>query len=360
MKLLVVSNLYPDASHPAYGTFVARFCEQLDALGIDYHKVVMHQTNRKLKKAFRYFRFYASSFFACLSRNYDTVYVHYASHSAPGVLLAGVFRKFRLITNVHGSDVDPQTAMHRIFQFFTKKLIARSDSIVVPSEYFRSHVAEKYGYPIERITVYPSGGVQPIFFRAPGEEAGEASLQRFGLRKDAFRVGFAGRLVPIKGWDTFVEAAALLHEEFPNFQFVMVGSGAGEAKLEELRGELPFDLIRFPLLGQERLALLYSCLDVFAFPTRGESLGLVGLEAMASGAALVAGDCSAPRYYITHGVNGLKFPPGDARGLAEAIKTYYLLPEEQKKQMLAQARQTALAYTPDKIQRILETILKES
>ena len=360
MKLLVVSNLYPNEAHPAYGTFVARFCEQLDTLGVDYDKVVMHQADGKLKKAWGYVRFYSASFFACLSRKYDTVYVHYASHSGPGVLLARVFRKFRLITNVHGSDVDPQTAIHRKFQVITRKLIARSDSVVVPSLYFQSHVAEKFGYPKERIFVYPSGGVGTLFFRELGTKASAASMRRFGLRDDAFRVGFAGRLVEIKGWDTFVEAAALLHEEFPNFQFIMVGSGAGEARLEAMRRELPFDLIRFSLLDQGSLAELYSCLNVFVFPTKGESLGLVGLEAMASGAAVVAGDCTAPRYYIHHGVNGLKFPPGDAKALAEAIKTYYLLPEEKKQQMLARGYQTALAYAPDKILNQLETILKES
>ena len=360
MKLLVVSNLYPDEAHPAYGTFVARFCEQLDTLGVDYDKVVMHQSNGKLRKAWGYVRFYSASFFACLSRKYDTVYVHYASHSAPGVLLAGKFRKFRLITNAHGSDVDPQTPTQEKFQIFTRKLIARSDSVVVPSAYFQSHVAEKYGYPIERIFVYPSGGVGYFFFCEPGAKAGEASLRRFGLREDAFRVGFAGRLAKIKGWDTFVEAAALLKEEFPNFQFIMVGSGAGEAGLEAMRKERNLNLIRFPLLDPKSLAELYSCLDVFAFPTRGESLGLVGLEAMAGGAAVVAGDCTAPRYYIRHGVNGLKFPPGDAKALAEAIKTYYLLPEEKKQQVLAQGYQTALAYAPDKILNQLETILKES
>ncbi len=354
VKLLVVSNLYPNEAHPAYGTFVARFCEQLDTLEIDYDKVVMYQSNGKLKKAWGYVRFYIASFFACLSRKYDTVYVHFASHSAPGVLLAGKFRKFRLITNTHGSDVDPQTPTQEKFQIFTRKLIARSDSVVVPSPYFQSHVAEKYAYPAEHIFVYPSGGVASFFSREPGEKKGNC------LKGTAFRVGFVGRLEKNKGWDTFVEAAALLKDEFPNFQFIMVGTGTGEKALEAMCAERKLDLIRYPLLNQKSLAELFSCLDVFAFPTRGESLGLVGLEAMASGVAVIASDCAAPKYYISHGYNGLKFPPGDAKALAEAIKTYYLLPEEKKKEMLAQGYQTALAYAPDKIRSTLETILKES
>jgi phosphatidylinositol alpha-mannosyltransferase len=77
------------------------------------------------------------------------------------------------------------------------------------------------------------------------------------------------------------------------------------------------------LLGRvsdaERAALLAS-VDVFLAPnTHGESFGIVTVEAMAAGAAVVASDISALRGVLRDGWAGLLFPVGDASAAAAAV-----------------------------------------
>ena len=77
-------------------------------------------------------------------KKYDIIYIHYASHSAAPVLIANKLRKLNIYTNVHGSDVVPENASQEKMQKYTKEILKLSSKIIVPSEYFKKLVSEKY------------------------------------------------------------------------------------------------------------------------------------------------------------------------------------------------------------------------
>lgn len=66
--------------------------------------------------------------------------------------------------------------------------------------------------------------------------------------------------------------------------------------------------------------MLYASADVCVLPSRTETCGLVALEAMASGLALVAADAGGFRESITDGATGLLAPPDDPAAFAESIE----------------------------------------
>jgi glycosyltransferase involved in cell wall biosynthesis len=72
-------------------------------------------------------------------------------------------------------------------------------------------------------------------------------------------------------------------------------------------------------LPRQHLATLYASADVCVFPSHTETCGLVALEAMASGVAVIAADAGGFRESIHHGVTGMLVPPGDRHGYVEAI-----------------------------------------
>lgn len=133
---------------------------------------------------------------------------------------------------------------------------------------------------------------------------------------DAPTIFFCGRHEPRKGLEVLLEAL----QELPNDVRVWVGSDGPET--ERLQAAYAGDA-RIEWLGrvtdEEKIARLRGA-DVFCAPAlMGESFGVVLLEAMAAGTAVVASDLDGYRNVATHGVDALLAPVGDAAGLAEQL-----------------------------------------
>ena len=348
MRILVISNMYPDANHPGYGVFVKNFCTQLDELGVDYSLAVMKKADGKAGKALGYLKFYITSFLKCLLGSWDLVYVHYASHSSPGVLLARCLRHFRIFTNVHGSDVMPENPRQERFQRFTEKLLACSETIVAPSSYFAACVVEKYGVPENKVFVCPSGGVDTAAF-CPGMRE-ENTLFTFGT---------VSRISAGKGWDTLLQACAAMPDT--NYKLIWAGDGPERKAMEAMITELGLTE-QITLVGEvshKDLPEIYRGLDGFVFPTRlRESLGLVALEAMACGVPVIASDIAAPADYVCPGINGYKFPVGNHIALRDAMVTFRTLSEAERAALQEGAVTTAAGYSRVSATKRLEQILR--
>ena len=349
MEILVVSNMYPDKNNPSYGTFVRNFCGQLKELEIDYDLVVMTKTNSKIKKLKKYIEFYTVCFFKIMFRKYDLIYVHYASHSSLGVLLASKFKKIRIFTNVHGSDVFPENKKQQNMQKYTKKILSKSDRIVVPSDYFKEIVINKYNICENKIFVSPSGGVDTrIFFDTNKVKT-----------NSIFTIGYVGRLSYKKGWDVLVKACSLFDFKY---KLIIVGDGPEKEKLSEYieKNNLQDFVELRGLLSQKELCEVYNKMNVFVFPTQrdGESLGLVSVEAMACGTPVIASDYAAPARYIIDGYNGFKFAPGNVSDLANKIKMFKLLDTKELDYLIMGAKETAKKYSKEAALRSMDEILR--
>ena len=140
-------------------------------------------------------------------------------------------------------------------------------------------------------------------------------------------VAFVGRHEPRKGLDVLLEAFALLP---PSTRLWVMGDGPDRRRLESRFGSQP----RIEWLGsvgdEERAARLAGA-DVFVAPSRGgESFGVVLLEAMAAGTAVVASDL--PGYRIATAGAARLVPPGRPVPLAEAVAS--LLTDETEREAL--------------------------
>lgn len=323
MKILLVSNMFPDVQHPSYGIFVKKFADELDAIGVNYDKSVMVKSNRKIGKAWGYLRFYTNTFFSALIKSYDVIYIHYASHSSAPVIAASRFRKLKIYTNVHGSDVVPENTRQEKMQKYTKNILNHSSKIIVPSEYFLTLVSKKYNIESEKIRIYPSGGIDTKVFYARTDNEIAKIKTKYGLDNGLPVFGMAGRISQGKGWETFVQAIKISTERGLAANFVIVGSGSQEGALNELikKCGLEDKIIRIPLLPQEKLSEFYNALDYFVFPTEraGESLGLVAIEAMACGTPVIASDYAAPAFYVNDGKNGYKYEKGNPQMLYDVM-----------------------------------------
>ena len=146
-----------------------------------------------------------------------------------------------------------------------------------------------------------------------------------------------------------------------NKKFLIVGSGTEENKMLSLINEL--DILKYieirSMTTQDELVNLYNSLDIFVFPSyRKESLGLVGLEAMACETLVIASKNYGPTDYLIDNKNGMFFEPNNYKELAKKIIQMENLNNEEINKMTKKARNTAIKYDSEKTKNILINIFK--
>jgi phosphatidyl-myo-inositol alpha-mannosyltransferase len=134
-------------------------------------------------------------------------------------------------------------------------------------------------------------------------------------------LGFLGRMdEPRKGLDILLAGFSLLAAERPELRLLIAGRGDPDDVLSQVPAPYRHRVV---LLGEvsdeDRVRMLHS-VDVFCAPnTGGESFGYVLVEAMASGAPIVASDIDAFRQVLRNGKAGELFEVGSPAGLAAAV-----------------------------------------
>jgi len=168
-------------------------------------------------------------------------------------------------------------------------------------------------------------------------------FKKFKMKKKEPFVLFVGNLIKRKGLDYLIQAAG----DIPDIDFVIVGKGKERERLETVA---PENVKFLGYVSDEDLIDLYSRALIFCLPSMGEGFGLVLLEAMASGCAVVS---TMPLDY-----EGINVKIGDIVELKNALKSLLGKPKKTEK-MGRKNRRKAKEYDWDKfISRLIE-IYKE-
>ena len=154
-----------------------------------------------------------------------------------------------------------------------------------------------------------------------------AARERFGLPTRGRLVVSVSRLVPRKGMDVLIEAAARLAPTRPDVTVAIGGAGRDRDRLARLIRSTGAPVRLLGRVPHEDLPLLYGCGDVFAMLCRNrwggleqEGFGIVFLEAAAAGVPQVAGDSGGAAEAVVDGETGLVVGrPSDPAAAADAL-----------------------------------------
>lgn len=148
--------------------------------------------------------------------------------------------------------------------------------------------------------------------------AGERAAIRSALGLAAPTVVCVGRLAPQKGQDVLLSAWPTIRSAIPNAELVLVGDGPDSPKLKQ--AAKPDQGVRFVGSQPDVRAWLVAA-DVVAQPSRWEGMSIVALEALASGASLVASDVDGMVEIVGRDADaaGCVVPVDDPDALALAI-----------------------------------------
>lgn len=246
--------------------------------------------------------------------------------AAPLGLMAPALRRAgarRLVATTHGHEAG--WAQLPASRQLLRRIGEGTDTITYLGEYTRSRIAAALTpAAAERMVQLPPGVDEKTFHPDSG---GDLVRARLGLTERPVVV-CVSRLVPRKGQDTLILAMPAILAEEPDAVLLIVGGGPYEADLRKLAAETGVrDSVRFtgPVPWAE-LPAHYGAGDVFAMPCRTrrggldvEGLGIVYLEASATGLPVVAGDSGGAPDAVLDGETGWVVRGGSAEESAERI-----------------------------------------
>lgn len=147
--------------------------------------------------------------------------------------------------------------------------------------------------------------------------------------KEPLRLLYVGRISVEKSLPLLVEAYKALCRQRKDVAWVVVGEGP---YVEPMRRELAGLPAYFPgVLGDRELARLYASADLFAFPSRTDTLGQVVMESQACGLPVLVSDEGGPKTIVVHGETGRVVPGVNPDDWRDAIAALIADPAERRR-----------------------------
>lgn len=210
------------------------------------------------------------------------------------------------------------------------RIVSAADRIVAANVVERAELLRDHGAHAQRIATIPCGVDTELF--APGDRA--AARRALGLDGRPTLL-WVGRIAPIKGLDTLLDAVERLHVTGTAVRLLIVGGDADEpwnGHERALRDQIErlglSDAVSF--LGpqpQDLLPTYYVAADVTVVPSYYESFGMVALEAMACGSPVIASRVGGLVTTVRDGVTGFLVPESDVGALADRIQALIADPD---------------------------------
>ena len=254
--------------------------------------------------------------------------------AAPLGLMAPALRKAgaeRIVATTHGHEAG--WAQLPAARHLLRRIGESTDTITYLGEYTRSRIAGALTpAAAARMVQLPPGVDEKTFHPDSG---GDEVRARLGLT-DRPVVVCVSRLVPRKGQDTLIRAMPRILAAEPDAVLLIVGGGPYEKDLRRLAQDTGVAAsVRFTgAVPWAELPAHYGAGDVFAMPCRTrrggldvEGLGIVYLEASATGLPVVAGDSGGAPDAVLDGETGWVVRGGDAAQTADRVTTLLADPE---------------------------------
>ena len=192
--------------------------------------------------------------------------------------------------------------------------------------------------------------------------ADERFKEEFEIEEDWILVGTLGQLIPSKGQELFLKAAAQVLKLFPDVKFIIVGDGneAYRKRLEDLSRDLGIKEKVIFTGFREDIPRIMASLDVVILPTyHFEGFSRVVLEGMASSKPVITTALGGNPEAVEDGKTGILVPSGDSNRLAEAILE--LVKDESKRTKMGRAgrRRAEKLFSIERNIEQIEKIYKE-
>jgi D-inositol-3-phosphate glycosyltransferase len=298
--------------------------------------------------------------------NYDIIHSHYwmsglaaeqLSDAWGGTPIVHMFHTLGEMKNRVARSEDEKAGEDRLAG--ERQVLRRANRIVVATLAELTQLRFLYRADANKMTVIPPGVDIGHFYPIPSDEA----KQFIGLKPEDRMILFVGRIEPLKGVDTLIQAMSCLDLGLPDedhpVHLAIIGGDPDvdpkEMSVEMTRLQKMCDdlcmggmVVFLGKRAQDTLPYYYSAAEVLVMPSLYESFGMVALEAMSCGTPVIASEVGGLGYLVQDGITGYTVPDSDPEMLCEKL-SILLGNTELKNEMGQRAASYATDYAWEKI-----------
>lgn len=288
---------------------------------------------------------------------YDLIYSHYwlsgwAAYKLKdvwGIPFVQMFHTLGQMKNRIPSATQTQLPIPDTRVATEMQIVRWADEIIAATPAEQAQLLWLYRTDRRKILIAPPGVNASRFYPLPQAEA-KAQL---GLSPDTHLLLFVGRIEPLKGVDTILEALSrLTPSALKQTAFWVIGGDPANTtdrqlnQLKALTDQLGLKAVVSFVGAKDQNALrnYYAAASALLMPSDYESFGMVALEAMACGTPVIASQVGGLAFLVSDSESGFLIPTRDATALAERIQ-WILSEPDGYAQMRLEAARRAQTYT---------------
>jgi len=249
-------------------------------------------------------------------------------HAGPvqGPALAAALAGFHpLVTMSWGSDLLLTAQRSPWMRAATRCALDRTDVFLGDCQTV-AEAAVGFGFPRERMVLFPWGVDLAHFSPESGQEAGLALRSALGW-EDRFVLLCSRTWAPLYGVDDLAQAFAEAARQDPRLRLLLVGAGPQAELIHGLLDPLGAKVHFAGRVTQADLPAFYQAADLYVSPSHSDGSSISLLEALACGRPVLVSDISGNREWVNPGVNGCTFRAGSVADLREVLVAMANFPE---------------------------------
>ena len=239
------------------------------------------------------------------------------------------------ITTLGGNDIyDPFNIPPWILRRWVKGVLKNVHTISAFSVQSKETLIKEYQIPPDKVHI-TGFGVNTTRFHP--SVSGKEIRCLYGLTDEQPVIIALQRLEARKGVDVLIHAMRLVCDLIPNAHMLIAGKGRDRDRLEQLIDKLSLrkNITLCGFISEEDKPAFYAAGDVFTLHSHFEGLGIVILEASATGLPVISTDAGGTRDVVRQGKTGYLLPIGNAIAFAEHIRL--ILSDSQQLRLMGQA-----------------------
>ena len=253
--------------------------------------------------------------------NIDIIHGHYLFPAGWATVKAGKETNTKSYVTAHGSDMFEMYKKQSFMRPILKKVLKDADVVLAVSNALKDEIINTNVPNIkEKIRIHWNSVDIDKLKTTPENESKFKNelIETYNIDQNKPIILFVGNIIKRKNVDLIIEAKKQIKSDA---NLVIVGDGPLLAKLKEKvnkeKEEGKIDNIYF-LGAKNNMEEIYPCCDLLVLPSFSESFGLVLIEALACGKAVIGSNVGGIKEIITDDV-GLLINPNDSADLANAI-----------------------------------------